>query len=131
MDAALNAILISKALGVSSSESDDEQYTESHDRNLQVAEPETKDITSQESQVTTTEPGTIPTDETRRMHPNVKAAEQLYDELMTKGKSPDEISKATTVKKIMDLLTSYKASLATCRTAKLWLQYLDMIIPDF
>ena len=28
----------------------------------------------------------------------------------------------------MDLLATYKASLATCRTAKLWLQYIDMII---
>ena len=112
MDAALNAMLISKALGVFSSESEDDQYTD-----LQVAEPETKDITSQESQVTPTEPGTIPTDETQRMHPDVKAAEQLYDELMTKEKSTDEISKATTLKKIMDLLTTYKASIATCRMA--------------
>ena len=72
MDAALNAMLISKALGVSSSESNDEQYIESHARDLQVAEPETKDITSQESQVTPTEPGTIPTDKTQRMHPYVK-----------------------------------------------------------
>ena len=28
----------------------------------------------------------------------------------------------------MDLLTKYKAFLFNCRTAKLWLQYLDMII---
>ena len=97
MDAALNAMVISKALGVFSSESKDDQYTESHDRDLHVAESETKDITSQESQMTPTEPGTIPTDETQRMHPDVKAAEQLYDELMTKEESPDEISKATTL----------------------------------
>ena len=51
----------------------------------------------------------------------------LYADLMARKKSAEEVSSASAISKIKHLLQQQKKSLQDNRTAKLWLQYMDMV----
>jgi len=72
------------------------------------------------------EPTELPIpDET--IHPVIVAAQHLYDELMTKRNSAEQINSEETLQNLADILKMERESLQENQTGKLWLLYLDMI----
>ena len=57
----------------------------------------------------------------------LQEAHALYADLMARKKSAEEVSSASAISKIKHLLQQQKESLQDNRTAKLWLQYMDMV----
>ena len=56
-----------------------------------------------------------------------KIARSLFDEVMNKRKSAEEVSAADVLTRIKDLLQEQRDRMRDNRTALLWLQYLDMV----
>ena len=57
----------------------------------------------------------------------LQEAHALYADLMARKKSAEEVSSTSAISKIKHLLQQQKESLQDKRTAKLWLQYMDMV----
>ena len=57
----------------------------------------------------------------------LQEAHALYADLMARKKSAEEVSSTSAISKIKRLLQQRKESLQDNRTAKLWLQYMDMV----
>ena len=57
----------------------------------------------------------------------LQEAHALYADLMARKKSAEEVSSTSAISKIKHLLQQQKESLRDKRTAKLWLQYMDMV----
>ena len=54
-------------------------------------------------------------------------ASKLYDDLMSGSIAVEDIESSSTMKKIEETLVAAKDQMKTSRTAKLWLQYLEMV----
>ena len=106
VDAVLNTLILSKALGVSIP-----------DLEVEANAPDMNDARAEEEAI----PGT-PAFELQEAH-------ALYADLMARKKSAEEVSSASAISKIKHLLQQQKESLQDMynRTAKLWLQYMDMV----
>ena len=61
------------------------------------------------------------------IHPDVSVARILYDELMEGTRSADDVASDPILDKISRVLQTLTESLTNDRTAKLWLQYMDMV----
>ena len=61
------------------------------------------------------------------IHPDVSVARILYDELMEGTRSADDVASDPIPDKISRVLQTLTESLTKDRTAKLWLQYMDMV----
>ena len=57
----------------------------------------------------------------------LREAHALYADLMARKKSAEEVSSTSAIGKIKHLLHQQKESLQDNGTAKLWLQYMDMV----
>ena len=104
VDAVLNTLILSKALGVSIPDLEEEANA-----------PDMNDARAEEETI----PGT-PAFELQEAH-------ALYADLMARKKSAEEVSSTSAISKIKHLLQQQKESLQDKRTAKLWLQYMDMV----
>ena len=104
VDAVLNTLILSKVLGVSILDLEVEANT-----------PDVNDARAEEEAI----PGT-PAFELQEAH-------DLYADLMARKKSAEDFSSASAISKIKHLLQQQKESLQNNRTAKLWLQYMDMV----
>ena len=104
VDAVLNTLILSKALGVSIP-----------DLEVEANAPDMNDARAEEKAI----PGT-PAFELQEAH-------ALYADLMARKKSAEEVSSTSAISKIKHLLQQQKESLRDKRTAKLWLQYMDMV----
>ena len=56
----------------------------------------------------------------------LQEARALYQDLIARKKSAEEVSSASAISKIKHLLQHQKESLQGNHTAKLWLQYMDI-----
>ena len=61
------------------------------------------------------------------IHPDVSVARILYDKLMEGTRSADDVASDPILDKISRVLQTLTESLTKARTAKLWLQYMDMV----
>jgi hypothetical protein len=104
MDAVLNCLLLSKPLDAVPRYSDDPQIDA-----LQNPEPTELPLPDE------------------AMHPVIVAAQHLYDELMTKRSSAEQINSEEALQNLAAIMKTERESLHKNRTAKLWLIYLDMI----
>ena len=104
VDAVLNTLILSKALGVSIP--DLEVEANAHDMN---------DARADEEAI----PGTYAFE--------LQEARALYADLMARKKSAEKLSSTSAIGKIKHLLHQQKESLQDNSTAKLWLQYMDMV----
>ena len=104
VDAVLNTLILSKALGVSIP--DLEVEANAHDMN---------DARADEEAI----PGTYAFE--------LQEARALYADLMARKKSAEKLSSTSAIGKIKHLLHQQKESIQDNSTAKLWLQYMDMV----
>ena len=112
VDAAVNTLIVSKALKVPipglQDKSDDPPSFED--------EPYEADVS----------PNARPSEDGRQ-NCDLQEARSLFDELMNKKKSAEEVSGADVLTRIEDLLKEQRDLMKDNRTALLWLQYLDMV----
>ena len=114
VDAAVNTLIISKALKVPipnlQDKSDDPPSVEdeSYDHEADVS------------------PNARPSQDGRQ-NCDLQEARSLFDELMNKRKSAEDVSAADVLTRIQDLLGEQRDLMKDNRTALLWLQYLDMV----
>ena len=104
LDAVINTLILSKALGVSIPGLE-----------VEANAPDMNDARAEEKAI----PGT-PAFELQEAH-------ALYADLMARKKSAEEVSSASAISKIKHLLQQPKESIQDNRSAKLWLQYMDMV----
>ena len=104
VDAVLNTLILSKALGVSIP-----------DLEVEANAPDMNDARADEEATPRT-----PAFELQEAH-------ALYADLMARKKSAEEVSSASAISKIKHLLKQQKESLQHNRTAKLRLQHMDMV----
>ena len=113
-DATVNTLIVSKALKVPipglQDKSDDPPSVEdeSHDHEADVS------------------PNARPPEDGRQ-NCDLQEARSLFDELMKKRKSAEEVSAADVLTRIDGLLQEQRDLMNDNRTALLWLQYLDMV----
>ena len=97
--------LIRKALGITSADPENHSLAQTFDPADQV---------------------TIATPD-EKIHPVWKDIHKLYDDLMAK-KSPEQVCGDAALTRLLAMLEAQRQMLTTSRTAKLWFQYLDMIM---
>ena len=106
MDGVLNALLLSKSLDTPIS-------------NPSRAEPQHTDTAASES------PDNVTGDNEK--HTDVLAAALLYNELMTKTKDVEEVSNDGVIARIKAIRDAHVDTLRNDLTARLWIQYIDMV----
>ena len=112
VDAALNTLMLSKALRVPISGMQDTP----NESAAAEDEDEYEDVASN-----------TPSTADPRQNPDLQEARALYDELINKKKSAEEISAADVLDRIKGYLQQQRDFMKDDRTATLWLQYMDMI----
>lgn len=112
VDAALNTLMLSKALTVPISGMQDTPNESA------AAEDEDEDEDVASNTPSTADP---------RQNPDLQEARALYDELINKKKSAEEISAADVLDRIKGHLQQQRDFMKDDRTASLWLQYMDMV----
>ncbi len=110
VDAALNTILVANAYNVPIPTKD---QAGEHQDEIQVAEIETDDLETQDIQQ-----DTVTTDLT--------IASELYDRAMSSSLPVEEVCAAEVLKRMQRKLDEKKDTM-TMRTARLWMQYLEMV----
>lgn len=112
VDAALNTLMLSKALTVPISGMQDTP----NESAAAEDEDEYEDVASN-----------TPSTADPRQNPDLQEARALYDELINKKKSAEEISAADVLDRIKGYLQQQRDFMKDDRTATLWLQYMDMV----
>ena len=112
VDAALNTLMLSKALTVPIS------GTQDTPNESVAAEDEDEDEDVASNTPSTADP---------RQNPDLQEARALYVELINKKKSAEEISAADVLDRIKGHLQQQRDFMKDDRTASLWLQYMDMV----
>ena len=110
VDAALNTLMLSKALTVPISGMQDTPNESA------AAEDEDEDVASN-----------TPSTADPRQNPDLQEARALYDELINKKKSAEEISAADVLDRVKGHLQQQRDFMKDDPTASLWLQYMDMV----
>lgn len=117
MDAALNGMLIAKALAITAM---DVGTTP-----LPPTDPADPAITM--TQTDSADPAMTETSPDEAMHPLLHDMEQLYNDLLAKDKSLVDVCDDSVFTQLVGLLAEQRKTLNSSRTAKLWFQYLDMV----